>query len=374
MPLHHQPSQIPLEDRLPTFAGVTNFDAAALSVSSRQVAHTIHGRHDHVKRSIERLAKRGVIGEPELVEGLSKLGRPTAEYRISEDDSFIVTAKLEGTLGLLPAVASAVMNHLRAGGTFADAPVSYKVSRAHGRKHPEWWAEAYRTAIANSKRRNREAIDRRVAKLTHCKRGHALSGSNIILVFRDDGVRRSCRACKFITSRAVRPLTTDEVERAKSLLQAGVGISKLYGAKGFYVANRASINHRCSIDPVFDKIVAAAKSRLIALPDPHAHDNSAFLSACGSADFEQIRRLVPSYLPSHERDDIAQDVMVALLEGRITRAGIPAHLRKFMTIHNRMFPPGFAKIGKARVVSLDEPLIDGGKATRSDFVSEGLWA
>jgi hypothetical protein len=38
------------------------------------------------------------------------------------------------------------------------------------------------------------------ARLTHCRRGHLLAGSNLRL----DGNKRSCRACKCITQNARR--------------------------------------------------------------------------------------------------------------------------------------------------------------------------
>jgi hypothetical protein len=41
-----------------------------------------------------------------------------------------------------------------------------------------------------------ENIRRHAASITHCKRGHPLSGDNVLFHQRTDGLRRRCRACK----------------------------------------------------------------------------------------------------------------------------------------------------------------------------------
>lgn len=56
----------------------------------------------------------------------------------------------------------------------------------------------------------RENIRRHAAAITHCKRGHPLSGDNIKLQHRKDGVRRRCQACRKIdnAARSSRKATT----------------------------------------------------------------------------------------------------------------------------------------------------------------------
>src|ERR1700722_19722451 len=59
-----------------------------------------------------------------------------------------------------------------------------------------------------------------------------------------------------------------------------------------------------------------------------------------------------------------------------TKSLIPrlqAHVKQFITDHNRIFPTSFAKFGDARLVSLDELMFEDGSATRGDTVSRGLW-
>ena len=67
---------------------------APLTMSSREIADLVESRHDSVKRAIDRLAERGVIDVPPMVEYLDSLGRPAKEYRIGKRDSFVAVAQL----------------------------------------------------------------------------------------------------------------------------------------------------------------------------------------------------------------------------------------------------------------------------------------
>lgn len=71
-----------------------NTTNATLTMSSREIAELLDCRHDKVKQSIERLAKRGVIGLPPLGEYLDTLGRKATEYRIGKRDSYVIVAQL----------------------------------------------------------------------------------------------------------------------------------------------------------------------------------------------------------------------------------------------------------------------------------------
>ncbi|WP_176314827.1 phage antirepressor KilAC domain-containing protein [Burkholderia vietnamiensis] len=68
--------------------------AAVLTMSSREIAELVESRHDSVKRTVERLADRGVIDLPPLVEYLDGLGRKAAEYQIGKRDSYVIVAQL----------------------------------------------------------------------------------------------------------------------------------------------------------------------------------------------------------------------------------------------------------------------------------------
>lgn len=65
-----------------------------VTMSSREIADLLEVRHDSVKRTIERLAERGVIGLPPLVEYPDSLGRKAMEYRVGKRDSYVIVAQL----------------------------------------------------------------------------------------------------------------------------------------------------------------------------------------------------------------------------------------------------------------------------------------
>ena len=67
-------------------------------MSSRQIAEVVNSRHDDVKRSIERLAVRGVIVQPPMADehDTDVMGRKrtTAVYMVGKRDSYVVVAQL----------------------------------------------------------------------------------------------------------------------------------------------------------------------------------------------------------------------------------------------------------------------------------------
>lgn len=78
---------------------ITPFNGGdAVTMSSREIAELVESRHDSVKRTIERLAERKIIGSPPMVEYLDGLGRPATEYLFSGEkgkrDSLVVVAQL----------------------------------------------------------------------------------------------------------------------------------------------------------------------------------------------------------------------------------------------------------------------------------------
>jgi phage regulator Rha-like protein len=64
-----------------------------LTMSSREIAELLEVRHDSVKRTIERLAERGVIEFPPSVE-IPTATKPVTEYCIGKRDSYVIVAQL----------------------------------------------------------------------------------------------------------------------------------------------------------------------------------------------------------------------------------------------------------------------------------------
>jgi phage regulator Rha-like protein len=73
------------------------YENVARTMSSQEIADLVGSRHDSVKRAIERLAAKGVIDIPPLVEKPTG-GRPIEEYSFSGEkgkrDSLVVVAQL----------------------------------------------------------------------------------------------------------------------------------------------------------------------------------------------------------------------------------------------------------------------------------------
>lgn len=68
----------------------------SLTMDSRQIAELVESRHDDVKRSIQRLAEKGVITLPPLAE-VSNDGpgpRTVSVYKLGKRDSYVVVAQL----------------------------------------------------------------------------------------------------------------------------------------------------------------------------------------------------------------------------------------------------------------------------------------
>jgi len=78
-----------------------------LTISSQEIARLLASRHDSVKRTIERLAERGVIVRPPMVDEQSfdswERSRKEAVYMIGKRDSYVIVAQLspEFTTGLV---------------------------------------------------------------------------------------------------------------------------------------------------------------------------------------------------------------------------------------------------------------------------------
>ncbi|OEI82499.1 DNA-binding protein [Brucella sp. BO3] len=68
------------------------------TMTSLEIADVVNSRHDDVKRSIRRLAERGVIVQPPLADEQSTdaMGRTrvTQVYRVGERDSYVIVAQL----------------------------------------------------------------------------------------------------------------------------------------------------------------------------------------------------------------------------------------------------------------------------------------
>lgn len=172
-------------------------------------------------------------------------------------------------------------------------------------------------------------------------------------------------------------MTDAQIERVKIFVAEGIPMRKICHGGKFHVTGFHNIAHRRSIDPVFDKLigdyVATAyerKSAILLPPTRSVFNNAGMFAAFGDDDFRKIREMTPVGLGASERDDITQEVILALIEGRIDRAKIRHHISQFITLHYRK--NGSSWFGCGRLMSLDDEMASG--RVRGDTLSEGLWA
>ena len=287
--------------------------------------------------------------------------------------------------GIPPEMAVEFMAKLRAGSTvrkltgggkiLGPAFVSYDRFKKHCELNPIWAADALRISDVNGRRDKGE----RLRNLTHCIHGHPLSGANIS--YEPNG-RRKCLTCVRRRERAPRPPTEDQIKQVTAALNAGKTLSLI--CQGMVDGQRAAprvltfrkLGLYRRLHPSFDRFVIEATANNNSKGQRRRWQNQPARTATVRAennDYYKILGMVPIYLPSDIRDDIAQSIMLALLEGSLRRDQVTVQVRQFVTDHNRMFPTKFAKFGDSPLVSLDEVIFEDASSTRGDTVSRGLW-
>lgn len=65
-----------------------------VTMSSQEIADLVNSRHDDVKRSIRRLADKGVIQLPPTAEVKNHLGQTVEVYQFGKRDSYVIVAQL----------------------------------------------------------------------------------------------------------------------------------------------------------------------------------------------------------------------------------------------------------------------------------------
>jgi hypothetical protein len=135
--------------------------------------------------------------------------------------------------------------------------------------------------------------------------------------------------------------------------------------------------HRVSrLDPEFDKFVLAHIVDSNSTGQRLRHRRARTLIRTAAAreeanDFRRILGLIPVYIVG--RDDIAQDIFLAVFDGSLRREDVRSRVKWHIADHNKRFPMKYAKFGNSPLVSLDEVMFEDGSTTRSDTVSRGLW-
>jgi hypothetical protein len=216
---------------------------------------------------------------------------------------------------------------------------------------------------------------------THCPRGHPLSGDNLYT----SSSGRQCRICRRLQSReqyrkTSRPPSMEQIHRVTAALNAGETISKICGTSrgsqkaGPRIILPQKLRVYRQLNPDFDRFVVSAmadhrsKGQLRRFNREKARVQ---IVRAQNSDFHEIVNLVPVYLPPNVRDDIAQSIMVALLEGSLQRNQIRGRLPEFIAAHNR--DANRHGVGKYGLRSIDAPAFLEGTTSFGETVSRGLW-
>jgi hypothetical protein len=273
------------------------------------------------------------------------------------------------------------LRRITGGGKFGRAIASLTGFKKHCKLNPEWGIEARRLAAINAKAAD-SAKGAYGRSMTVCRRGlHPLTADNILY----DGKMRRCRECRRLNNLRAPVMEPSVVLAVTRALEGGATLGQICQGKpvGGGKVNRKLVLTRYKVlkrhrqgHPEFDRFViqATAQNNFIGQRIRYARERRLAQSAAKrreTNDYLKIWEMVPAYLPG--REDIAQDIFVALLEKSLKLEDVAARLKWYEREHEKKFPTRFAKFGDSPLVSLDEQLFDDGGTTRGDTVCRTLW-
>ncbi|GMP11864.1 hypothetical protein TM239_63470 [Bradyrhizobium sp. TM239] len=288
------------------------------------------------------------------------------------------------------------LRRITGGGKFGKMIVSLTKFKAHCAAYPAWGAEAMKLARANAKAADFGKGHKR--NLTHCKQGHPLSGDNLYIA---PGRReRKCMTCTKLRYSTPRPPTAGQIERATELLNGGSSLNLVctgkiagklvqeplfsYRKLRFYRAQHPAFDllvksatagsnsraqlRRWAIDPTGGRRIITPRKLLTREPAL-----TGVIAGPSHEVFTVVDRAVPRNLDFETRKEVMSEMMLSILEGKLTLDDAPLRWREFLRITNRMFPTQYAKFGNSLLLSLDEAMFDDGGGRRGDSVTHNLW-
>ena len=294
--------------------------------------------------------------------------------------------------GLTPELASKFMLGLHGGKTIRDMTDAkkehYICSMERFRKHcalnEEWGAEARKKSWTNFTTKKKVSNVLGQATREVCLKGlHPMTGDNLRI---DPSTgRRACLACRYFARDNPPPMTPEVLAEVKQALQAGLSQSAICNGhpvgggkvdKKLILTSTHKFYNQRRIDPEFDKFVAThiAESGVRGQRARWRRVKTHIRTAAAreeANEFRSILALLPTYILG--RDDVAQDIFLAVFDGSLKREDIRKRIKWHIADHNKRFPTKYAKFGDSPLVSLDAVIFDDGTATRGDYVSRGLW-
>jgi hypothetical protein len=284
--------------------------------------------------------------------------------------------------GLSDEKAARMLSAFRAGKTMRAFSLKRGRFDAYCQAHPEYAREALALLAANRKAGD-ERKAARFRSQTHCKHGHTLADAH---VYTNKGYRnRACIHCRAIRGKKIIVLSPAAVQKVRVALLGGATIGQMIHGhpigggktnKSLRIVDGQRLAGSRRLDPEFDRFVSEtvannnSRGQKIRYAKTRARAQTA--ARRGEInDYQTILAMLPAYLPS--RDDIAQDIFVALLDKSLRREDVASRVKMFIANHDRLFPTKFRKFGDSLLVSLDEQLFDDGATTRGDNITARLW-
>jgi hypothetical protein len=278
--------------------------------------------------------------------------------------------------GLSDEKASRMMAGLRDGRTLRTLYVRHAQFKTYCEAHPEHAQEALPLIEANAKSARLRKGERLRSK-THCKHGHPLSGANVHYL--PNGYRK-CLTCQRRREQNPRTPSGEEVQKVTAALNAGKTISQICWGKvgeqkvGGQILPFRNLKRYRELNPDFNKFVISATTNSKSKGQQRRfHPERARVKIIRSEtnDFHKIVNMVPVHLPPDVRDDIAQSILVALLEGALQRDHVKVRVQQFVTAHNR--EANKHGTGKYGLRSIDAAAFVDSSTTFGDTISRGLW-
>ncbi|WP_407166607.1 hypothetical protein [Bradyrhizobium sp. ORS 111] len=255
--------------------------------------------------------------------------------------------------------------------------------------NPEWDATFTPLIQANSLAIRIAGTKRLKQAITHCLRGHPLSGENIY--YMKNGARQ-CRAC--MAYRSQKPASKTQVERAKRALLTGLGVMDIIkrgngkerimspeqwkllrttdAAFNRFVLEKTQnprsvvvMQNRLGIAPIAGIIRAVPKENVNT-------DKTIPLYEPRPGDYEWLYSLTPRNMLKSDRDEVVSNIYMELAERRLRREDVPSRVRAMTQQHHKLFPQREAGSFNAPL-SLDAPVYLDGTTLRGETVSESLW-
>jgi hypothetical protein len=273
--------------------------------------------------------------------------------------------------GLSDEKAARMMVALREGRTLRKFGVKSARLEAYFAAHPEYAEEVRPLIEANAKAAGlRKGAHHR--NKTHCKNGHpfAVYGRPNM---NKGCMTRQCRLCDYHRIKRGGLIKPEMVVKVRTALERGLTIRAITtGDRATRLVPHHAFSRYRRENPEFDRFVLEMSKDNNSRGQRRRHQrlrNVAIREQ--NTDYHQILAMVPRHLSPDMRDDVAQSIFVALLEGSLRRDEVIKRLPEFVAAHNR--DASRCGTGKFGLISIDAPMFAESSTTLADTITSGLW-